>query len=369
MAQRSYKLRIYPTTPQKRQLAVFFGQVRWVWNYMLALRTDLYQCRGESVNYIKLSQHLTYLKAQESHKWLNECPRAALIQTLIDQDQAFKRFFAGKAKYPKFKKKRHSHSLRVTIDQEQIHTTFVPGELLRIIKLGRVKVRWSRLPTGVPKTITVRQDSVGKYWACFTCEESIKPKAETYQSVGVDVGLADIAVTSDGLHYGAPRYARYYARKLKLAQRSLERKRKDSNRWHKQRKAVARIHAKISNSRKDFLHNLSSRLVTEYDVISLEDINVRGLMRKRNLSLSTSDAGLFELRRQLSYKAAWYGKHLQIIDRWFPSTKLCSQCGQLHEMKLSDRWFSCDCGNEMDRDENAALNIKAEGNRLFLRGA
>lgn len=366
MPQRSYKFRIYPNRTQEKQLAVFFGQVRFVWNHCLSLRSDLYEHRKESINYVGLNKHLTYLKTTGKFAWLKECPSAPLTQTLIDQDKAFKNFFEGRAKYPRFKKKHEQQSMRFQLDQRQIERTYKAGELLKLPKLGAIKVKWSRIPAGVPKMATVSKDPSGKYWVAFSVEEHIEPKAKTKRTVGVDVNIKDVIVTSDGFHSGSPKYTYRYARKLKLAQRRLSRKRKGSNRWHKQRKAVARIHATIANSRKDFLHKLSHKLVTEYDMISMESLNVKGMMANRKLSKAVADVGLFELSRQVGYKAEWYGKHQQKIDQWFPSTRMCCKCGQIHDMKLSDRWMSCDCGNEMDRDENASHNINAEGNRLFF---
>lgn len=366
MTQRSYKFRIYPNRTQEKQLALFFGQVRFVWNHCLSLRSDLYEHRKESINYVGLNKHLTYLKTTGKFAWLKECPAAPLTQALIDQDKAFKNFFEGRAKYPRFKKKHEQQSMRFQLDKRQIDNTYQAGELLKLPKLGKVKVNWTRIPAGVPKMATVSKDPSGKYWVAFSVEEDIQPKVKTKRTVGVDVGIKDVIVTSDGFHSGAPKYTYRYARKLKLAQRKLSRKRKGSNRWHKQRKAVSRIHAKITNSRKDFLHKLSHKLVSEYDLISMEDLNVKGMMANRKLSKAVADAGLFELSRQVGYKAGWYGKHQQKIDQWFPSTRMCCMCGELHNMKLSDRWMSCGCGNEMDRDENASNNINAEGNRLFF---
>ena len=366
MIQRSYKFRIYPNRTQEKQLAVFFGQVRFVWNHCLSLRSDLYEFRKESINYVGLNKHLTYLKTTGKYQWLKLCPSAPLTQVLIDQDKAFKNFFEGRAKYPKFRKKGNAESMRFQLDQRQIERTYKAGELLKLPKLGAVKVKWSRIPAGVPKMATISKGPAGKYWVAFSVEEDIKQFGKTNHTVGVDVGIKDVIVTSDGFHSGAPKNTYRYARKLKLAQRKLSRKRKGSNRWRKQRQAVARIHAKISDSRKDFLHKQATSLVKQFDLICVEDLNVKGMMANRKLSKAVADVGMFELKRQLEYKAAWHGKQVTTIGRFFPSTKMCSQCGKIHDMKLSDRWLSCECGNEIDRDENAARNILAEGNRLNI---
>lgn len=366
MIQRSYKFRIYPNRTQEKQLAVFFGQVRFAWNHCLALRSDLYEFRKESINYVGLNKHLTYLKTTGKYQWLKECPSAPLTQVLIDQDKAFKNFFEGRAKYPKFRKKGNADSMRFQLDQRQIDRIYKAGKLLKLPKLGVVKVKWSRIPVGIPKMATVSKDPSGKYWVAFSVEEDIQQFEKTNRAVGVDVGIKDVIVTSDGFHSGAPKHTYRYARKLKLAQRKLSRKRKGSNRWHKQRKAVARIHAKIANSREDFLHKLTTSLVKDYDLIIMESLNVKGMMANRKLSKAVADVGMFELSRKVAYKADWHGKNQQKIDQWFPSTKMCCECGQIHNLKLSDRWMSCDCGNEIDRDENASRNILAEGNRLNI---
>ena len=369
MTQRSYKFRIYPTHTQKDQLSKYFGQVRFVWNYCLALRKDLYEERKESVTYIDLGKHIAYLKKSNKYSWLKECPSTALTITLIDQDKAFKNFFDKRSAYPKFKKKQNKQSIRFQLDQRNIHNIYKSGELLKLPKLGCVKVNWSRIPNGIPKMVTVTKDATNKYWVSFSCEELIPAKTKTKSTVGIDIGIKDVVVTSDGYHSGSPKFTYKYARELKLAQRKLARKKKGSNRYNKQRIKVAKIHSKIVNCRKDFLHKITTELVTKYDVICIEDLNVKGMLQNKKLSKAVSDIGMFELRRQLEYKSNWYDKKVQIIDRWFPSSKMCSECGTLHNMPLSKRVMECECGNVLDRDENAARNIHTAGMQLFnLRG-
>ena len=369
MIQRAYKYRFYPTKAQEKALAQHFGCARFVWNHCLALRSDLYKHRCESINYVGLSKHLTHLKRCGDYDWLNDAPAVLLTQSLIDQDKAFQNFFKGRAKYPKFKKRTHKQSVRVTLDQRQIHNNYRAGELLKLPKLGAVKIRWSRVPKGIPKMATITRNPDGRYYVSFTCEEP-KPQAKTKQSaVGIDAGIKDVLVTSDGYHSGAPKYTYRYARRLKLEQRKLSRKKKGSNRWHKQRQVVAKIHAKIAACRLDFLHKETSALVHEHGLISIEDLNVSGMLKNRRLSKAVADVGMFELRRQLQYKASWHGSQVVAIDRWFPSTKMCSGCGQLHAMPLAKREMVCDCGVSLDRDENAARNILAEGIRsLHVEG-
>jgi putative transposase len=231
-------------------------------------------------------------------------------------------------------------------------------------KLGFVNVRWSQIPAGTPKMATVSKAASGKYFISFACEIDQQPLAKTGAVVGLDVGIKDVIVTSDGWHSGAPKFTYKYQRELKREQRKLSRKTKGSNRYQKQRLVVAKVHEKIANSRKDFLHKLTTKIVSENDVICVEDLNVSGMMKNRCLAKAIADVGIHELNRQLKYKAYWYGKEVVTIDRWFPSTKKCSACGQLRPMSLRERTYKCNCGFTLDRDENAAINILNEGLRL-----
>ena len=215
--------------------------------------------------------------------------------------------------------------------------------------------------------VTVSKSASGKYFVSFMCEVEQSLMPMTGKVVGIDVGIKDVVVTSDGFHSGAPKFTYKYQRKLKKAQRVLSRKTKGSNSWHKQRIVVATIHEQIANCRKDFLHKLTTKIVSENDVIYVEDLNVSGMMKNRKLSKAVADVGIFELNRQIEYKVQWYGKEVVKISRWFPSTKTCSNCGTVKQMKLSDRTYECGCGLVMDRDLNAAINIKMAG--LAMSGA
>lgn len=366
--QKTYKFRFDPTSSQEEQLAKEFGCARFGWNHCLEMRIKAYKRRGESLNYVGLSKHLTGLKKTSRYEFLNEATSAQLTQKLIDQDKAFKNFFEGRAKYPRFKKKAHDQSIRYTLDQRGIDKNYSAGEFLKLPKIGEINIRWSQIPGGVPKMATIKKTATGKYFVCFMCEVEQAEKPKTGKMVGIDVGVKDVIVTSDCEHSGAPKFTYKYQRKLKKAQRVLSRRIKGSNRWHKQRVVAAKIHEKIANSRKDFLHKQTNQIVQKYDVIAVEDLNVSGMMKNRRLSKAVADVGIFELNRQLEYKAAWYGKTVVKIDRWFPSSKTCSACGQIHKMPLDKRVMKCDCGLVMDRDENAAINIKAAGSVVLARG-
>lgn len=347
------------------QLNREFGNARFVYNYALAMRIKAYQRRKETLNYIFLSRHITKLKKIKRYEWLANSTRAVLTSKLIDLDKAYDNFFKKRGNFPKFKKKGHADSLRYQLHRPSIKKIFKTGELLKIPKLGSIKIKWSQI-TGVPKIITISRTATGKYFVSFSCEIGIIQPKKTGKSVGLDIGIKDVVVTSDGAFSGAPKFTYKYQRKLKLAQRELSRKTKGSNRWENQRLIVAKIHESIANRRRDFLHKLTSKIVQEYDVICVEDLNVLGMLKNRKLSKAIADVGIGELNRQLKYKADWYGKTVIVIDRWFPSTRTCSECDKLHNIKLNDRMMICDCGLSLNRDLNAAHNIHKAG--MALRG-
>lgn len=367
MTQVAYKFRFYPTLEQKAQLAKEFGCSRFIYNHCLDMRLKAYRRRGENLNYVKLSKHIKQLKSTTKYHWLKDVTASVLTQKLIDQDKAFKNFFNHGFGFPKFKSKLHAQSIRYQLDQRIVHSNYRSGKLLKLPKLGELKIKWSKRPQGVPKMVTVSKTACGKYYISFMCVEDVEVLPKTGQTVGIDVGVKDVCVTSDGYQSGAPKYTYKYQRKLKLASRALSRKTKGSKRWHKQRCYVASIHTKIKYSRRDFLHKETSNLIGEYDLICIEDLNVSGMVKNRKLSKAVSDVGMYEFKRQLLYKADWYGKEVQIISRWEPTTKTCSACQKKHEMALKDRVMTCDCGLTIDRDINAAINVKKAGE--VLRGA
>jgi putative transposase len=360
---KAYKFRLLPTKAQEEQLAKEFGCARWVWNRALIERDYAYKAWGVGLSSHNMSRHITQYKKAD-YPWLNDATAGVLTQKLIDQDKAFDNFFNGRASFPKFKKKSHTQSIRYQMDQRCVLNNYRAGELLKLPKLGELSVKWSQVPGGIPKMVTVSKSASGKYFVGFMCEVEQGLMPMTGKVVGVDVGIKDVIVTSEDDRSGAPKFTYKYQRKLKKAGRRLNKKRKGSNGWKKQRIVVAKIHEKIANSRKDFLHKLTTKLVSENDVICVEDLNVSGMMKNRKLSKAVADVGIFELNRQIEYKAQWYGKEVIKISRWFPSTKTCSSCGNVRIMKLSQRVYECECGLTMDRDLNAAINIKKAGEVL-----
>lgn len=377
ITQRAYRFRIYPNAGQSQQLAVEFGNARFVWNMGLFARQQVRLLHGRvelgervtrktgevrAVNTVDcgaLNAALTQLSREPGYEFLKEGTRACLTQTLIDQDKAFKNFFEGRAKFPKFKGRFDKQAVRYHLDQRRIAQNYAAGSLLKLPKLGALKVRWSRIPTGTPKMATVSKDHSGRYFVSFSCEEFIKPLAATDRTVGVDLGICDVAVTSDGWKSGNPRHLKQRLRHLNRQQRALSRKQKGSKRREKQRVRVAKLHARIAASRADFLHKTTTALVRRSDVIALENLNVAGMVKNRHLARAISDVGMGEFRRQVEYKTKWYGREAIVVDRWAPTSKTCSDCGhRLTKLSLKVRIWTCpECGAVHDRDVTAAKNI------------
>jgi putative transposase len=324
----------------------------------MAWRSAAFKLDGERLTAVDFSRELTWLKTLAPYQWLSQVPATVLTQVLRDQDRAFSNFFAKRARYPRFKKRRHAAAIRFQLDQRVVAGAYRAGEWLKLTGLGALAIRWSRVPAGIPKMVTVRRDACGRYFVSFMVEEALEPFASSTKSVGIDVGLQDVIITSAGAKSGNPRHLRRSQRRLKMAQRRLSRKRKGSNRWHRQRCRVARIHARISGARQDCLHRQTTALVREHGVIAIEDLNVKGLARTR-LANSMTDAALGELRRQLEYKCQWHGRLLLVADRFAPTSKTCSSCGTVQtELPLRIRDWTCpDCGAVHDRDVNAAVNV------------
>ena len=366
---RAYKFRFYPTQAQRRQLAIDFGHARWVWNQALAIRSTFYRRFGESVTGVDVSRDITFLKTLPAYAWLKDANSTCLVQKLRDQDAAFAAFFAGRARYPRFKKRHHAQAIRYQLDQRQIHRTFdAQQKLLRLPKLGALKLKWSRTPAGIPKMATVRLDSAGRYWVTLAIEERVETLPARTGVVGLDLGVKDLVVDSNGGRYPNPRHLNRHLKRLRKANRSLARKVKGSNRWHRARLRLARCHAKVRNTRTDALHQLTTTLIRENQAICVESLHVKGMVRNRRLARHIADAGFGELVRQLEYKAAWYGRTLISIDQWFPSTRTCGHCGVVNDqLTLKDRSWTCPgCGTDHDRDLNAAQNILVEGLKQYL---
>ncbi|MBX5463523.1 MAG: transposase [Steroidobacteraceae bacterium] len=361
LVKRAYKYRFYPTPEQAEELLRTFGCVRLVYNKALEERTRAYTQEGRRVSYVETSAALTQWKRTPELAFLNEVSSVPLQQALRHLQAAFANFFAKRAKYPTFKSKKKS---RASAEYTRSAFRWKDGRLFLAKMDGLLDIRWSRpLPEGAqPSTVTVSRDAAGRWFVSILVEETIAPLPPTGSKVGVDAGITALATLSTGEKITNPRHERRDRRKLAKAQRALARKAKGSANREKARLKVARIHARITDRRRDFLHKLTTRLVRENQTVVIEDLTVRNMVGNHSLARAISDAAWRELRSMLEYKAAWYGRTLVAVDRWFPSSKLCSACGTLQEaMPLNVRTWQCPCGAVHDRDVNAARNILAAG--------
>lgn len=365
---RAYRFRFYPTPDQKLILSRTFGCTRFVYNYMLRLRTDAWFQRQEKVGYHETSASLTTLKKQPETEWLNEVSSVPVQQSLRHLQTAFANFWAKRAKYPTFKKKSDKQAAEYTTSGFRWD-----GKSLTLAKMDEpLAIHWSR---EIPKpakvtTCTVSMDASGRYFVSMLCDDVVKSKKKAPGKIGIDLGLTHFAVLSTGEKIAAPNTFRKAESKLAKAQRKLARKVKGSANRAKAKLVVARIHAKIADSRKDFLHKLSTRLINENQVIAIETLAVSNMKKNHCLAKSISDASWSEFARQLEYKALWYGRELIGIDRWYPSSKRCNDCGYtVAKMPLNIREWACpECGVVHDRDINAARNILAAGLAVSVCG-
>jgi len=358
---RSYKFRFYPSREQEVILARTFGCARFVYNYMLRLRTDAYYKRQEKVGYHETSSLLTELKKQPEFAWLNEVSSVPLQQSLRHLQTAFNNFFGLRCKYPYFKSKNDKQAAKYT------HSGFNwDGSALKLAKMNEpLAIRFSRIIPKAAKltSVTVTKDAAGRYFVSMLCDDTVSAKQSVAGKIGIDLGLTHFAILSTGEKIAAPNtYRKNEAKLAKLQQRMAKKQRGSANR-RKANLKIARLHAKTADTRRDFLHKLSTRLVNENQVIAIETLAVKNMQKNHFLAKSISDAGWGEFIRQLEYKSLWSGRTLIGIDRFFPSSKRCSNCGYTAtKIPLKVReWVCPECGAMHDRDINAARNILAAG--------
>jgi putative transposase len=368
----AYRCRAYPDQAQQQVLARTFGCVRVVWNRTLAARHARWQQERKSTSYAQADAALTLMKKDPDLAFLTEVSSVPLQQALRHQHQAFTAFFGKRARYPRFKSRRGRQAAHYT---RRAFT--MRGGQLRLAKTATpLRFTWSWPDVDVaaldPTMVNVSREQDGRWYVTFTTESSAPgPLEPTGHAVGVDLGVTDFAVTSDGEKIANPRHLARKARNLARYQRRLARCRKGSANRAKTTVKVARAHRKVRDARREFLHRSSTGLVRSADIIVIEDLNISGMIRNRHLARAISDCGWGEFRRQLEYKCERSGRELVVIDRWYPSSKTCSACGhRLAELSLGTRHWTCpSCGARHDRDLNAAKNILAAGQAVTACGA
>ena len=363
---KAYKFRLYPTDKQALIIGKTFGCVRFVYNKMLAERKETYENLKDDKDALKKVKHPTPAKYKKEYEWLKEVDALALANAQLNLDKAYKGFFKGNTKFPKFKSKRHKQSYTTNVVNGNIQLF---GGHIKLPKLKMVKIKQHReIPSEYKiKSCTLSVTASGKYYISILTEyEKEVESKEIEKVVGLDFAMDGLFVDSEGKKANYPKFYRQMLDKLAEEQRKLSRKKKGSSNWNKQRIRVAKVQEKVANQRKNFLHHKSKELVTNYDAVVIEDLDMKGMSQALNFGKSVADNGWGMFTSFLAYKLKEQGKQLVKIDKWFASTKTCSKCGAEKPMALSERTYSCSCGLTLDRDYNSALNIKKEGIRLLV---
>ena len=368
MVKRAYRYRFYPSDQQAQELNRTFGCVRKVYNLALETRTRAWYSEQRRVSYVQTSAMLTEWKRSDELAFLAEVSSVPLQQSLRHLQGAFANFFEKRAAYPRFKSRKRGRQ-----SAEYTRSAFRwRDSRLTLAKMAEpLDIRWSRpLPDGAePSTVTVSRDPAGRWHVSLLCEVTVQDGPPSDAVVGVDAGITSLVALSTGEKVTNPRHERRDRVRLARAQRQLARKQRGSANRDKACRKVARVHARIADRRRDHLHKLSTRLVRENQAVVIEDLQVRNMLGSHSLARAISDAGWRELRGMVEYKCQWYGRDLIVVDRWLPSSKVCSACGALRDgMPLDIREWTCRCGARHDRDVNAARNIRAAGLAVLACG-
>lgn len=377
LVNKGYKFRIYPNKAQCESIAKIFGCYRFVYNRFLSKAKTDYEAIGKSNSAYDNQKELTALKKDPNFAWLKESDSQALNQSIMDLKYAYDRFFKKLGGYPNFKKKTNKQS----------YTTCVTGNQLQILdnkiyipKVGWVRIKQHRPITGRVTAGTVSKTASGSYFIALRCKECpVEELDETYSDIGVDLGLDSLITTDKGIKIDNPKHVKKYLDKIEREQKKLSKKTKGSNNYEKQRSKISKLHEKVANQRKDFTHKLSYQLVKNHDFIAAEDLNVKSMLENnlkgfsaeqiKSFHRNISDVSWAELIRQLQHKSDWYGRKFVQVDRYFPSSQLCSCChyknSAVKDLKIR-KWVCPQCGSTHDRDHNAAKNILVEAKRVAL---
>ena len=364
--EKAYKYRIYPNKKQKEIITKTFGCCRFVYNKYLAKRIDMYEQNKETFSYVQCANDMKKLKSELD--WLKEVDSTALQSSLKDLDSAYQKFFKEHTGYPKFKsKKTHRYSYKSKRVNNNIQYC---DKYIKLPKLGMVKTKNKLVPQGRILNATVSQEPNGHYYCSLCCTDvEFEQLPKTNKNVGIDLGICDFAILSNGNKIENPQFCEQSEKKLLKLQRELSRKTIGSNRWNKARNKVANLQKHISNQRKDFLQKLSTTIINNYDVICIEDLDVKSMKETDSTvrNKRVGDVSWSEFRRMLTYKCEWYGKTLSVIDRYYPSSQICHCCGNRDGKKSEDIrfWICPECHSELDRDINSAINILNEGLRIL----
>ncbi len=367
MSIKSYKYRFYPTEAQEQLLAQTFGCVRVVYNKALVMRTSTYKETGKGASFGDTSSALTQWKKDDDFQWLREVSCVPLQQTLRHLNTAFVNFFNRRAKYPKFKSKKSRQSAEFTRSGFTWNAT---AKSLSIAKIGKLDIRWSRHFSADPSTVTISKTSTGKYFVSIRIDEPNRIMPEATTKIGIDLGIENLAITSEGEFFKNQRLTNQFAAKLRRAQRTLSRRVKGSARWNRARQQVALIQEKIANSRRDWVNKATTQLIRDNQAIYVETLKPSNMMKNRKLSKAIADCSWFEFVCQLEYKAGWYGRTFAKVSQWEPTSKRCSCCGHVvTKLPLNIRAWNCPkCKEEHHRDVNAAKNILAAGLAVTAQG-